>query len=399
MNGPIEIVKDVFWVGANDYDTALFENLWPLPRGVSYNSFLIQDEKVVLFDTVKSCYFPTFLKRIRKTLPDGKGVDYLIINHMEPDHSGAIEALRNAYPGIKIIGNNKTLEFLKGFYNIGKNTIEVKDGDTLELGKHKLKFFLTPMVHWPETMMSYEVTEGIIFSGDAFGGFGALNGGIFDDEVDTEYFEGEILRYFSNIVGRYSPMVQKAMKKLKDVGVDINIVAATHGPIWRKNPKTIIDLYDRWSKYKSDPGVVLVFGSMYGNTQTMMEAVARGLTEEGVSNIRMHNISTSHLSFIIRDIWEFEAAVFGSCTYNTELFPPMKLLLAELSNRMIKNKILGLFGSYSWSSGAFQELKSFQESSKWKLVEPTLEIRHAPTQDELSTLKKLGKNVAKKLGT
>lgn len=399
MNGPIEIVKDVFWVGANDYDTALFENLWPLPRGVSYNSFLIQDEKVVLFDTVKSCYFPTFLKRIRKTLPDGKGVDYLIINHMEPDHSGAIEALRNAYPGIKIIGNNKTLEFLKGFYNIGKNTIEVKDGDTLELGKHKLKFFLTPMVHWPETMMSYEVTEGIIFSGDAFGGFGALNGGIFDDEVDTEYFEGEILRYFSNIVGRYSPMVQKAMKKLKDVGVDINIVAATHGPIWRKNPKTIIDLYDRWSKYKSDPGVVLVFGSMYGNTQTMMEAVARGLTEEGVSNIRMHNISTSHLSFIIRDIWEFEAAVFGSCTYNTELFPPMKLLLAELSNRMIKNKILGLFGSYSWSSGAFQELKSFQESSKWELVEPTLEIRHAPTQDELSTLKKLGKNVAKKLGT
>ncbi len=322
MDQDIPVTKDVFWIGVNDFETHLFESLWPLPMGVSYNAYMILDEKVALIDTVKGSFFATFLDKVKALLPDGKPVDYLIINHMEPDHSGAIKVLVEAFPDIKIVGNKKTRDFLEGFYGISDNFMVINDGDVLDLGKHKLKFYLTPMVHWPETMMTYDLTDGILFSGDAFGGFGALNGGIFDDVVDIEFYEDEVLRYFSNIVGRYSPMVQRAFKKLENV--DIKIIAATHGPVWRDNPKQIIELYDKWSRYEAEKGVVLVYGSMYGNTQKMMEAVAQGLVEEGVEKVRIHNISVTHLSFIIRDIWRFKGVILGSCTYNMELFPPMK---------------------------------------------------------------------------
>ncbi|ACR80031.1 FprA family A-type flavoprotein [Kosmotoga olearia] len=393
MDQGIPVTKDVFWIGVNDFETHLFESLWPLPMGVSYNAYMILDEKVALIDTVKGSFFATFLDKVKALLPDGKPVDYLIINHMEPDHSGAIKVLVEAFPEIKIVGNKKTRDFLEGFYGISDNFMVINDGDVLDLGKHKLKFYLTPMVHWPETMMTYDLTDGILFSGDAFGGFGALNGGIFDDVVDIEFYEDEVLRYFSNIVGRYSPMVQRAFKKLENV--DIKIIAATHGPVWRDNPKQIIELYDKWSRYEAEKGVVLVYGSMYGNTQKMMEAVAQGLVEEGVEKIRIHNISVTHLSFIIRDIWRFKGVILGSCTYNMELFPPMKNLLTALENRMLKNRHIGVFGSYSWSGGALKELHDFAQKMKWELVEPVIEAKHAPKKEELEQCKLLGKNMAK----
>ncbi|MCF7886699.1 MAG: MBL fold metallo-hydrolase, partial [Candidatus Marinimicrobia bacterium] len=260
MHKPIPINDKIYWVGINDRETDLFEAHWPLPRGVSYNAYLIDDEKVALVDTVKSYFQTDYLDKIREIIGHDKKVDYLIINHMEPDHSGAIKELKEVYSDITIVGNKKTMNFLEGFYGVADNLKVIEDGDTLDLGDHKLKFYLTPMVHWPETMMTYDQTDGVLFSGDAFGGFGTLDGGIFDDELDTDFYEDETLRYFANIVAKYSRMVQRAIKKLGDL--EINIVAATHGPIWRENPGKIINDYMKWSSYGTEKGVVVVYGSM-----------------------------------------------------------------------------------------------------------------------------------------
>lgn len=393
MSLGIKITDGIHWIGVNDFETHLFEALWPLPKGVSYNAYMIVDEKVVLIDTVKGPYFSTYLDKVKSLLPAGKTVDYLVVNHMEPDHSGSIKVLREAFPEVKIIGNQKTADMLGAFYGLTDNLVVVRDGEELSLGEKRLVFYMTPMVHWPETMMTYEKTTGVIFSGDAFGGFGALNGGIFDDEVDVDYYKDEVLRYFSNIVGRYSAMVQKAFDKLK--GVDIKIICATHGPVWRSDPAHIINLYDRWSKQQTEEGVVLVYGSMYGNTQKMMEAVATGLVKGGVEKIRVHNSSTSHLSFIIRDIWRFKGLVLGSCTYNMELFPPMKQLVSAIENRMMVNRNIGIFGSYTWSGGALKELQEFAGKSKCEQVGPVIEAKSSPTAEDIDRCVELGMNMAK----
>jgi len=390
---PTGIVEGIYWIGVNDFETTLFEALWPLPKGVSYNAYMLIDEKIVLVDTVKGPYFPAYLDKIKSLLPAGKKVDYLIVNHMEPDHSGSIKVLREAFPDMKIVGNQKTAGMLEAFYGLKDGVVSIKDGEILDIGAKKLEFHMTPMVHWPETMMTFEKTTNTLFAGDAFGGFGALNGGIFDDEVDVDYYEDEVLRYFSNIVGRYSSMVQKAFDKLK--GVDIKIICATHGPIWRSNPAHIIELYDRWSKQETEEGVVLIYGSMYGNTQKMMEAVATGLVQGGVEKIRVHNISTSHLSFIIRDIWRFRGLVMGSCTYNMELFPPMKQLVSAIENRKIVDRNIGVFGSYTWSGGALKELQEFASKSKCAQVLPVIEAKSSPTDEDIEKCIELGLNMAK----
>jgi len=393
MNSPIAISEDIFWIGVNDFETELFEAIWPLPQGISYNTYIITDEKVVLIDTLKKAYLPQFIDKIKAILKGGKTVDYLVVNHMEPDHSGAMKVLHEIFPDMQIIGNKKTVDFIKGFYDIDETHIKVvADGDTLELGKHTLQFFLTPMVHWPETMMTYEKRNKVLFSGDAFGGFGTLNGGIFDDEVDLNYFENEILRYFSNIVGKYSAMVQKALARLKDL--DVRIVAATHGPIFRKDPSYIINLYDRWSRQESEKGVVIVYASMYGHTQVMAESIARALAMEGVDRIRLHNISRSHMSYVITDVWRFKSLIFGSCTYNTKLFPPMEMLVRTLENDKLRDKIVGIFGSYSWSGGAVKELQAFAEQKDFTFIQPVVEVKFAPREEDISQLRILGKNVA-----
>jgi flavorubredoxin len=393
MDSPIAVSDDIFWIGVNDLETELFEAIWPLPQGVSYNSYIINDDKVVLIDTLKKTYLSQFVDKIKSILKGGKTVDYLVVNHMEPDHSGAMKVLHEIFPEMQIIGNKKTVDFIKGFYNIDETYVKVvEDGDTLELGKHTLQFFLTPMVHWPETMMTYEKRSKVLFSGDAFGGFGTLNGGIFDDEVDLNYFENEILRYFSNIVGKYSAMVQKALGRLKDL--DVRTIASTHGPIFRKDPSYIVNLYDRWSRQQSEKGVVIVYASMYGNTQVMAESIARALAMEGVDRIRLHNISRSHMSYVITDIWRFKGLILGSCTYNTKLFPPMEMLVRTLENDKLKDRVVGIFGSYSWSGGAVKELKAFAEQKDFNFVQPVIESKFAPCEEDISQLKVLGKNVA-----
>ncbi len=396
MNATIPITEKIYWIGVNDHETDLFESIWPLPRGISYNSYLILDKKNVLIDTVKAAYFNLYLDKIKHLLQGGRTVDYLVVNHMEPDHSGSIKVLRDLFPAMKIIGNKKTMEFLKDFYEVEDRLHIVADGEELDLGDQTLKFFLTPMVHWPETMMTYEVTNKILFTCDAFGGFGALDDGIFDDEVDFAYYEDEILRYFSNIVGRYSNMVQKALAKLADV--DIKVIAPSHGPIWRRNPSHIIKHYDRWSRHDTEKGVVLVYASMYGNTRKMAEAVSRSMAEQGIKKIRVHDISRSHVSFIIRDAWRFKALVLGSPTYNTRLFPPMDHLLCFLKSELMKNHVLGIFGTYSWSKGAVDDLRQFAETPGWTLVEPVIEAKSSPTDEDIRNCILLGKNIVKSLG-
>ena len=295
MKHAVEISDKIYWIGVNDMDTDLFEGIWPLPRGVAYNAYLIDDEKVAVIDTVKKGYLPQFIEKIQAVLGD-RPIDYLVVNHMEPDHSGSVKILRTLYPDMEIVANQKTLDFLKGFYGIEDGIKIMGDKESLDLGDKSLTFYMTPMVHWPETMMTYENKTQTLFSADAFGGFGVLQGGIFDDEVDLEYYENEILRYYSNIVAKYSPMVQRALAKLQDV--PIKVIASTHGVVFRKNPSYIVERYDRWSKQETEKGVAIVYSSMYGHTQTMAEAIARSLACAGVRHIRLHNVSRSHLSFI-----------------------------------------------------------------------------------------------------
>jgi flavorubredoxin len=394
VHNGIPIAKDVYWVGVNDRLTPLFEAIWPIPRGISYNSYLVLDEKVALIDAVKDQSAYGYLKKLRHLLGPGRQIDYLVINHLEPDHSGAVPILKEAFPAMQVVGNRKTAEFVKDLYGIGDMRL-VQDGEEIDLGRHKLRFLLTPMVHWPETMMTFEATDGILFSGDAFGGFGTLEGGIFDDEVDIHYFEDEILRYFSNIIGKYSPMVQKAIQKVGSL--DIRVVASAHGPIWRNQPRRIIDYYDRWSRQETEPGVVVAFGSMYGATAKMAEAVERGVADGGVKTIRAHDVSNSHASYIIRDAWRYKGLVLGSPTYDTRVFPPMETLLTSLSGKRLTNRVVGVFGSYGWSGGAVGGLRDFVEQNKLELVEPVVEARFTATPEQLEQCHSLGRAMAERI--
>jgi len=392
MNGFVPITENIFYVGVNDRETQLFENLWPLPKGVTYNSYIIKDKKNVLVDTVKVSKMALFLQKIRNLL-NGEQIDYLVINHMEPDHSGAIVEIMNEFPNIKIVGNKKTFDFLKGLFGIENNLYEVNDGDTIDLGKHTLHFYMTPMVHWPETMMTYEPENKILFSGDAFGGFGSLDGGVFDDEVNIDYFENEIRRYYSNIVGKFSPMVQRALKKLS--GLDINIVAATHGPVWRTNPNRIISSYDKWSKQETEPGVVIAYGSMYGNTEKMADYIARKIAERGIRNVRVINTSNVHASFIINEIWKYNGILLGSCTYNNGLFPAMESLLIHLTHKGLKDRVFGVFGTYGWSGGGVKTMNKYIENNKWNKVCESVETKLSAQGEDFKRLDTLADSMAK----
>lgn len=396
MINTVAIREGMYYVGVNDRETYLFENLWPLDKGVSYNAYLINDEKVAVIDTVKSTKMDSFIEKVGSIIGD-KPVDYLIINHMEPDHSGAITVVKEKYPDITIVGNKKTFELLESFYGVMKNYLVIEDGDILNLGKHQLKFFLTPMVHWPETMMTYEMKEGVIFSGDAFGGFGTLDGGIFDDEVNLEFYTDEIRRYYSNIVGKYGLMVQKALKKITEAGIAIKVIAPAHGPVWRSKPSCIFDYYDSWSKAETEEGVVIVYGSMYGNTQRMADFIARKLSERGIKNIRIYDSSKTHVSYIISDIWRFKGVILGSCAYNTGLFPSMETLLHKIENSQLKNRYLGIFGTASWSGGGVSTLNKFSEAMKWQQVGTSVEAKSSPKEEEFKGCEKIAWEMAERL--
>lgn len=396
MYKPIEVAQDIFYVGVNDRTKPLFESLWPLPHGVSYNSYIIKDEKTVLIDTVDICYSDLFIRKIGSVLQGGP-IDYLVVNHMEPDHSGSIEFLISKYPHLRIVGNKRTIEMLKGFYGITDNVIEVKDLDELNLGKHTLQFYMTPMVHWPETMMTFVKDSKTLFSADAFGTFGSLDGGVLDRHLCPERYQDEMIRYYSNIVGKFGSPVQTALKKLANVGIET--ICSTHGPIWTipENITNVIGLYDRLSRYDGDPGLVIAYGSMYGHTEELAELIAAEAAANGMKNIVMHNVSKSHESDILRDAFKYKGLIIGSPTYNNKLYPAVDSLVSALQNRGLKNRFFGYFGGFTWADATARQFEAFAGAMEFEVVGEPVIMKQAMIGDVVEKAFNLGRTMAIKL--
>jgi flavorubredoxin len=388
---PVAIKPDIYWIGVNDRTTDLFEGLWPITReGVSYNSYLIDDSKKAVIDLAKSIKGDDFFTQIDE-ITDINNIDYIIINHMEPDHSGLLRTFRRIAPKVKILGSEKTKAMLADFFSITDNVHVIQDGDTLSLGKRTLKFYSTPFLHWPETIMTYEMTQRILFSCDAFGGYGALHGAIFDDECKHfEFYQKEALRYYVNIVANYSARVLAAIDKIS--GTQVDTIAPSHGLIWRKNVTHIIDLYKQWAEYatkEGEPGVTLVYGSMYGNTEAVMNAVAQGISQTDVP-VEVFDVSRTHVSYILPSLWTKKGVMIGAPTYEVSLFPPMAQVLSTAAHKRIKNKKTAYFGSHGWSGGALREIQNIISPLKWDLLD-TFEFVGSASPQELKKAEEFGK--------
>ncbi len=386
----IELKNDIYWIGVNDRTTDLFEGLWPITKeGVSYNSYLINDEKKVIIDLAKSIKSDNYFDQIDQVLKLPE-VDYVILNHMEPDHTGVLHLLRKIAPNITILTTPKARKMLQDFYQINTNIREVQDGEEISLGKKTLKFVHVPFVHWPETMFTYEKSEKILFSCDAFGGFGALSGAIFDDEYeDLSFYQRESLRYFVNIVAKFTRPVLNAIEKVKDLPV--NIIAPSHGLIWRKHPELILNLYKKWSEYATNPaetGITLIYGSMYGNTEMMMNAVAQGISSEGVA-VNIFDAARTHPSYILPSLWTQKGVLIGAPTYEVSLFPPIAQVLEMAALKRVMNKKTAMFGSYGWSKGALNEIKKIIEPLNWDMA-MSFEFPGGPDSEELKKGKEFG---------
>lgn len=389
-----EIADKIYYVGVNDRQKALFENMWPLPHGVSYNSYLIVDEKSVLIDTVDVCYSDIFLKKIADAL-NGQPLDYLVVNHMEPDHAGSIRLLRQQYPDVQIIGNKQTFGMLDGYHGITTGLHEVKEGHTLKIGRRELTFYMAPMVHWPEVMVTYEKTDKILFSADAFGTYGTLDGGVIDTEMNVDHFWEEMIRYYANIVGKYGNPVQRILQKLSTL--NIQTICSTHGPVWREHVAKAIGIYDRLSRYEGEDGVVIVYGSMYGNTEQMAEAIAASLSDHGVKNIVMHNVSKSPASYVLKDVFKYKGLIIGSPTYSNSLFPEVEAILSKIEMREVKDRLYGYFGSFTWAGAAVKRLSAFGEKMKWESVGIPVEQKQGLKADKYEECQALGKAMAEQL--
>ncbi len=388
----VQIKDDIFWVGVNDHETTLFEGMWPITHeGVAYNAYVINDEKVAVVDTVKSFKQGEYIEKIKSIIGDKK-VDYLIVNHMEPDHSSSIADLLAVYPDMKIIGNAKTFPIMKNFYDIDKNLMEVADGDSLSLGKHELQFYMTPMVHWPESMVTYDATEKLLFSMDVFGSFGNTDAGIFDDEHDLADFEDNTRRYYACIVGKVSGPAQKALQKLGPL--DIQMICPSHGLIWRSNVGYIVDFYDRMSRYQTEEGVVIAYGSMYGNTLHSAELLAGYLKEAGVKTVKMYDVSKIDISYIVSDMWKYKGLILGAPAYYGRIFPKMANLLYKIEEIGVKEHKLGFFTDFSWSNGADRYFEGFIKAAKADVVGEMVNVQgYADAEDE-AKLKALAEAMA-----
>jgi len=391
----IEIKSGVYWVGVNDRTTDLFEGLWPITKeGVSYNSYLIDDEKKAIIDLTKSFKADELFSQINE-IADISKIDYIVMNHMEPDHSGLIRTFRKINPQSTILCSAKTKEMLASFFDIKENIQVVNDGDTISLGKMTLKFFSTPFLHWPETIMTYETSHRILFPCDAFGSYGAIRGAIFDDECeDFDFYQREALRYYVNIVAKYSQRVLSAIEKLSAVPLDV--IAPSHGLIWRKKISTIVNLYKKWAEYateKTEPGITFIYGSMYGHTEMMMNAVAQGISRAGVP-FDIFDAARTHVSYILPSLWTKAGVVIGAPTYEVSLFPPVADVLNMAVHKRILNKKVACFGSYGWSGGAQKHFQKIIEPLRWEMMD-YFEFMGSPTREELKKGEEFGTKFAK----
>jgi len=344
-----KINKDLIWIGANDRRLALFENIYPIPNGVSYNSYLLLDSKTVIFDCVDKAVSGIFFENIAYALK-GKSPDYLVVHHMEPDHAAAMEGLISKYPNIKIICNAKSLAMIKQFFgfDIDSRAQLVKEGDTLCTGRHTLTFFMAPMVHWPEVMVTYDAQDKILFSADAFGSFGTLDGALFADEVEFEKDHmDEARRYYTNIVGKYGPQVQALLKKAESI--DIRAICPLHGFVWRKDIATFMGQYKKWSAYTpEEQGVLIVCASIYGNTENAAEVLACKLSEIGVK-VTIRDVSATHFSYLLSDAFRYSHIVFASSTYNMGLFTNMETFVHDIVAHNLQNRTVSYIQNGSWA--------------------------------------------------
>ncbi len=392
---PVEIRPDVFWVGVNDRVTELFEGLWPIDQvGISYNSYLVRDEKSALIDLSKEMLSDDYLAQIAEVF-DIADLDYVIINHMEPDHSGALKRLRAMAPSAVILGMPKTLQMLDDFYGLTENVRSLSNGEELSLGKNTLRFVYTPFVHWPETMMTVLVEQKVLFPCDGFGGYGALDGAIFDDTcADLAYYEAESLRYFTNIVAAFSKHVLSALEKLGDTPIEM--LAPSHGLIWRENPGRILELYRTWSEYYHSPaevGVTALLGTMYRNTERALSAALDGIESEGVP-VKVHDVRKTHISHILPDLWTRRGVLVAAPTYERGLFPPMMDVLMMADRKNVRHKQAAYLGSYAWSGGAKQDFERMAEKMGWDVLSEA-DFIGGPKNADLSRARALGAQLAK----
>lgn len=386
-----KVTESVHWVGASDRRLALFENLFPIPRGVSYNSYLIVDEKTALLDTADASVSAQFMENVLHVL-DGRPLDYLVVNHMEPDHCANIAALALRFPEMQIVGNAKTFVFLNQFYDLDLTgrTVTVKEGDTLSLGSHTLRFVLAPMVHWPEVMVTYEESEKLLFSADAFGSFGAINGNLFQDEIDFDRdWLDDARRYYTNIVGKYGPQVQAALKKL--AGVDIAMICPLHGPVWRGDLGYLLGKYDLWSRYEPENKAVAIFyASMYGDTENAANVLAAALAERGVKKIAVYDVSVTHVSTLIAEAFRCSHLVFAAPTYNAGVYPAMANLLEDMKNLNLQNRTVGLMENGTWAPMAGKQMRAALEGMKrMRILEPAVTVKSALKADSRAAIGQL----------
>ena len=394
-----KVTEDLYWVGGSDRRLELFENIFPLSKGVSYNSYLLMDEKTVLFDATDHAIGRQFLENVKAVL-NGRALDYLVVNHMEPDHCAMIEDLVLRYPDMKIIGNAKTFPMISQFFDFdleGK-TVTVKEGDTFSCGAHTLHFVMAPMVHWTEAMMTYDEKDKVLFSADAFGTFGALNGNIFNDEVDfdREWLD-EARRYYTNIVGKYGMQVQNVLKKA--AALDIQVICPLHGPIWRTDLDYIIGKYDTWSKYEpEEKGVMIAYASMYGNTENMAEIFAASLAEAGVKNIRMHNISKTHVSELISDSFKYSHIVLAAPTYNNGIYPLMDNYLEDMKALALSNRTAAVLGNGTWAPQSTKLISAkISEMKNMRLLETSVTIKSAVKDSQMEEIGSLARQIAEEV--
>lgn len=359
-----KITEDLYWVGGNDRRLALFENVHPIPRGVSYNSYLLLDKKTVLFDTVDWSICRQFLENIQAVL-NGRSLDYLVINHMEPDHGAAIEEIILRYPDVKIISTEKSFLLMRQFgFEIDGRMEEVVEGDVKSFGKHEVTFVAAPMVHWPEAMVTFDTTNGVLFSADAFGSFGALDGKLFNDEVDFDRdWIDDARRYYTNIVGKYGPHVQALLKKAS--GLDIKMICPLHGPVWRTDLGYFIDKYDKWSRYEpEEKAVMIVYASMYGNTEAAATALATKFVEKGMKNVVMYDVSSTHVSELISETFRVSHVVLASVTYNLGIYPPMHNYLMDMKALNLQKRTFAIIENGSWACKSGSLMSEFLEEMR-----------------------------------
>lgn len=359
-----KVTEDLYWVGANDHRLNLFENIHPISRGVSYNSYLLVDKKTVLFDTVDWSVCRQFLENIEAVL-GGRNLDYLVVNHMEPDHAASLEEILLRYPKVKVISTEKAFMLMHQFgFDVEDRKEVVKEGDEKSFGKHVVTFVSAPMVHWPEAMVTFDKANGVLFAADAFGSFGALDGKLFNDEVnfDRDWID-EARRYYTNIVGKYGPHVQALLKKA--AGIDIKIICPLHGPVWRSNLGYFIDKYDKWSRYEpEEKGVMIVYASMYGNTESAATALASRLVERGITNVVMYDVSNTHVSQLISETFKYSHIVLASVTYNLGIYPLMHNYLMDMKALNVQNRTVAIVENGSWACKSGDLMAEFLDGMK-----------------------------------